>query len=314
MKLIDFDQIKNLNIPPLSFYNWVDEIIRNKDKMILPVKTSIKFNKNSMFYNFMPAVIPSINRAGIKIVTRYPNRSPSIESLILIFDFENGNPLALMDGTYITAMRTGAVAAHSVKLFARQDWQVLSIIGLGNTARAALEVISCLYPEKSIDVHILRYKNQHDLFIKCFEGNRNLHFTVCDTVEETISKSDVIISAVTFYPNDICNDSCFPEGCLLLPIHTRGFTNCDLFFDKVFADDKDHIKNFKNFDKFKSFAEVHDVISGKKPGRENTKERILVYNIGIGLHDLYCANKILNQIQTSTEFDLEEPAEKFWVK
>ena len=101
---------------------------------------------------------------------------------------------------------------------------------------------------------------------------------------------------------------------MVIPVHTLGFTNCDLFFDKVFADDYGHVKHFKYFDKFKSFAEVSDVVNGIKPGRENDEERILVYNIGIALHDIYYAGQIYGKMENSaTEVEFLPPTERFWL-
>lgn len=74
--------------------------------------------------------------------------------------------------------------------------------------------------------------------------------------------------------------------------------NCDLFFDKVYADDTDHVKHFKYFNQFKRFAEVSDVLNGAAEGRQSDSERILVYNIGLSMHDIYFAAKIYQLAET----------------
>lgn len=89
----------------------------------------------------------------------------------------------------------------------------------------------------------------------------------------------------------------FKSGVLVVPVHTRGFQNCDLVFDKVFADDEGHVKGFKYFDRFRKFGELSDVLSGKIEGRSSNEERILSYNIGLGLHDVYFAYKIIENIK-----------------
>lgn len=153
-------------------------------------------------------------------------------------------------------------------------------------------------------------------FTEAFSGYSNVEFVVCEDYKEVIDGSDVILSAVTYAEEDFCENKYFKEGCLVVPIHTRGFTNCDLFFDKVFADDRGHVQNFKYFNKFKSFAEISDVLEGTAKGRENDKERILAYNIGISLHDIYFAEQIyqLAKMQgKGTECSLEAPKDKFWI-
>ena len=256
---------------------------------------------------------------GVKLVTRYPERKPSLDSTILLYDLQTGENVAVLDGNWITAMRTGAVAAHSVKLLAVKDFSEIGYIGLGNTARASLDVLLALYPDRRRTVKLKKYKDQHELFAERFspeksDNYKNVRFEYCDTFEEVIGGSDVIVSAATVFEDDVCADEYFKEGVLVVPIHTRGFTNCDLFFDKVFADDVNHVHGFKYFDRVRSFAEVTDVVNGRAPGRENDKERILAYNIGIALHDIYFAGKLYELCKDNCpEIDLNAPKEKFWV-
>ena len=123
-------------------------------------------------------------------------------------------------------------------------------------------------------------------------------------------------SCATYFENDICPDEYFDEGVLVIPIHTRGFTNCDLFFNKVYADDYGHVCHFKNFNKFKSFAEVCDVVNYNAIGRENNRERILIYNIGLAIHDINFAAHIYQLIKDDDkllELDMLDPKEKFWI-
>lgn len=227
--------------------------------------------------------------------------------------------MAVVDGNWITAMRTGAVAAHSIKLLAVENFSVIGYIGLGNTARASLAVLLALYPDKHLTIKLKRYKDQHELFAERFavdkcDDYKNVTFEYCDYFEEVVRDSDIVVSAATVFENDICSDDCFKEGVLVVPIHTRGFTNCDLFFDKVFADDVNHVHGFRYFDQFRFFAEISDVVNGEALGRENNKERILAYNIGIALHDIFFAGKLYELCgDQCPEISLNAPTQKFWV-
>ncbi|MBE6060854.1 MAG: ornithine cyclodeaminase [Clostridium sulfidigenes] len=318
MKILTHSDIIDLNIEPIQCYEWVSSMLKNKGDVILPAKISIKPTEE-IFYNVMPSLIPQYNCGGLKVVNRYPSRKPALDSQIMIYDYDTGNIKAIMDGNYITTMRTGAVAAHSIKLLGKRNFSKIGIIGLGNQARATLKVLLALFPNRKFVLKLMKYKEQHVLFqkyIESFTNSKNVEFVMCDSYNDTVKGSDVIISSVTYFSKDICEDNCFDEGCLVVPIHTRGFMNCDLFFDKVYADDTDHVKGFKYFNKFNKFAEVSDVLNGKSDGRINDTERILAYNIGLSMHDIYFAEKIYeiaNEKQIGKEISLDSPKEKFWI-
>ena len=321
MKIIGFDDVRSLNISPELCYEWAGEMIRRKGEAFLPPK--IHMNRpGGVFCNVMPCYVPfdSVTVGGVKAVTRYPERKPALDSKILLFNADTGEFLALLDGNWITAMRTGAVAAHSVKHLAKSSWSTVGMIGLGNVARACMLVLSSVVTDRKMTVKLLRYKDQAELFAERFKESGNLQFQIADTVEECIRGSDVVISCATYFENDIAQDDWFDEGVLVVPVHTRGFTNCDLFFDKVFADDTGHVKDFKNFAEFRYFAEVSDMVNGRAAGRENDRERILAYNIGISLHDVSFAAHIYRMMKDKadvfaklTDADMHDPAEKFWL-
>ena len=321
MKIITFQDIIDMKIKPSMCFDWAEAMIKNKKQALLPPKISIK-PMDGVFCNVMPSVIPGLEDTswgGVKVVTRYPDRVPSLESRILLMNADNGEFLALMDGTWITTMRTGAVAAHSIMLFAKKNFTTIGMMGLGNVVRSTLIVLMDQLPNREFQIKLLKYKGQEEDLVRRFASYSNLHFTFVDTPEEMVKGSDVVISGATYLPYDVCSDDCFDKGVLVQPIHTLGFTNCDLFFDKVFADDLGHVHHFKNFDKFKQFAEVCDVVNGKKPGRESDDERILAYNIGVSIHDINFAASIYQLMEAQgvlnslPDVDMRDPKEKFWV-
>ena len=170
--------------------------------------------------------------------------------------------------------------------------------------------------DREFNIKLLEYKGQERIFASRFKDYPNLHFSFVKDVHTMVKGSEVVISGATYLPQDVCDDSAFDQGVTVVPIHTLGFTNCDLFFDKVYADDYGHVCHFKNFDKFRQFAEVHDVLLGKAVGRENNDERILVYNIGISMHDVNFATHIYQKLKSNhslPEIEMRFPEEKFWV-
>ena len=88
-----------------------------------------------------------------------------------------------------------------------------------------------------------------------------------------------------------------------------------MFFDKIYGDDTNHIKGFKYFSKFKKFDELSNVLLAKNPGRENDKERIIAYNIGIALHDIFFANHLYEMLKADSvqSFIQYKESKKFWI-
>lgn len=313
MKIITHQDILNLNITPGEAYDWSEFVIKNKNRAILPPKISIKPDTmEGVFCNVMPCYFGDFG--GVKMVTRYPDRAPSLDSQLMLLDTKTGVTKALIDANFITALRTGAVCVHSLLQFAVKDFSTIGMMGLGNVARATAIILFDKVKDRKLTVKLLKFNDEHQLFADRFKDCENVEFQFCDTAEEVVDGSDVVISAVTYAGQNLCEDKYFKPGVVVIPVHTLGFTNCDLFFDKVFADDYGHVKHFKYFDKFKSFAEVSDVVNGIKPGRENDEERILVYNIGIALHDIYYAGQIYGKMENSaTEVEFLPPTERFWL-
>lgn len=295
MKIITAEEIKSLNISHKECLDWVVDMLKCKSNAILPPKISMKTDGH-IFYNTMPCILKDFDIAGIKCVNRYPNSNPCIRADLLLYDLTTGDLKALIDATDITRMRTGAVAAHSMILFAKSDYKTIGLIGLGSVTSATMDIFLDHTKGKSLIVKLYKYKDHAEKFIKRYENYTNVQFIICDTYEETITDSDIIVSGVTYAEKDFCDNKCYKEGCLVVPIHTLGFQNCDLFFDKVYGDDYSHICGFKYFKEFANFNEVSAVVNGTVNGREDDKERILVYNIGIAVHDIYYSHKIYEKM------------------
>lgn len=315
MKIISKNQIKDLHITPSICVDWVKESFSLKEKAQLPAKISVHPQGND-FFTSMPCLLPpEFSRFGIKIVHRITGGIPALGSDILLYNSLTGELLAMLDGDWITTMRTGAVATLAIQTLRASYSSTYGFIGLGNTARATMLCLLDSQKEIFHTVYLLKYKDQADLFIERFNNYRNVQFIVVDTIEELISRSDTIVSCITDAKDLLCpQDGLFKEGCLVVPIHTRGFQNCDLFFDKIYGDDTEHVKGFRYFSKFKQYAELKDVLSGKAAGRENDKERILSYNIGLGLHDILFASKIYDMLsEKAKDIKIQKETSKFWI-
>jgi ornithine cyclodeaminase/alanine dehydrogenase-like protein (mu-crystallin family) len=291
MKVYSDADIIELGVTPRQCVEWARQSLCSKPNADLPPKTWQHF-PNDVFVNTMPCYVPEIKRYGVKVVTRHPGCYPALKSKILLVDMEDGNCLACMDGNWITAMRTGAVAALAGKTFTNNFKSAsFGFVGLGSMARSTMECLCSLF-DCSHDIWLLRYKDQAEKFIDMFAGESNLMFHITDSREELIDRTDALFSCVTVMNEQFLPASFYPKGYTLIPVHTRGFQDCDIVFDRIFGDDTGHLKCFQHFSEFKSFNEFTDVLLGNVPGRKSADDRIISYNIGLGLHDVWFASNI----------------------
>jgi len=126
----------------------VEEAFRlyGEGEVQMPPKLYLTFEKGDL--RCMPVYIPSLGIAGVKNVNVHPanRRLPTVMALISLVDPDSGFPLAVMDGTYITALRTGAAGAVAARHLARQDAEVAGFVGAGRQAETQLEGLMIVRP------------------------------------------------------------------------------------------------------------------------------------------------------------------------
>lgn len=318
MLVLDFKTIKNMNVSEKEIYQWCNEAWKMKDRCILPAKMKM-WEGVSGRYITMPCVIPDYDIAGIKFISRNVddvNGIPARNSHIFIQKRSELGLLAVEDGMWITNMRTAAIAVHSVIEYSSDDARTLGIMGLGLVAYAFMMFLGKVSTRK-YTIKLLRYKDQAEKFIERFKDKfSQFGFEIVDNYVD-ICSCDIVVSAVSFARKEFASDEVFKPGCLVVPIHTAGFQNCDLFFDKVIIDDAEHVKHFKYYEHFKDKAcEVSQIENGERCGRDNNTQRILAYCGGIALHDLYCGYKIYQkalQKGCGISVDMKYPEQHLWI-
>ena len=298
MKHITNEDIINLNISPEQCVEWVRDAFILKSECQLPAKMSVHPTGND-FFTTMPCLLPSeYRRFGAKVVSRIVGRVPALKSDMMLFDSQSGELLAIVDCNWITAMRTGAVATLAIKTLRQSQASEYAFIGLGSTARATLTCLLNSCADEHLNIRLFRYKDQAERIQEEYGHYKNASFTIVDTTTELVKGADVVVSCITDASGLLVEDeSLFKPGVLVVPVHTRGFQNCDTTFDKVFADDTDHVKGFKYFSEFREFHQLEEVLKGDVTGRANDSERILSDNIGLGLHDVLYASRIYDKLR-----------------
>ncbi len=297
MRYITSEEIASLNISPATCVDWVREAFMIKRECVLPPKISIH-PQGTDFINTMPCLLPpSYHRFGCKVVSRIKGAHPALKSDMMLLDSSTGATIAILNSDWITAMRTGAVAALAINTFRRPGARIYAFVGLGAMGHATLDCFLATNPDSPIVIRLKRYKNHAETVAREYAHHKNVTFEFADSMQELVRDADVVVSCITDADGLLVDDtSLFKPGVLVVPVHTRGFQNCDTIFEKVFADDEGHVSGFKYFSQLRSFGEIGDVLTGHLAGRTNDTERILSYNIGLGLHDVFFATKIMQLI------------------
>jgi ornithine cyclodeaminase/alanine dehydrogenase-like protein (mu-crystallin family) len=294
--IISDEMIKSLNINIKLILNIIENNIKNKNNFLLPTKSSIKL-QNEGFFNTMPCICEPYYTC--KIVIRNTKNRPSLSGNIVLYDTDTSELLSTMDCKWITSIRTGAVSIIATKYLAKSDFKDISLVGLGQTVKAYMQCFLIQYPDRKVNFHLFKYKNHCEEFIKEY-NQKNITWIIHDEIEDLFSQADIIVSGVTFKKDLFTeNTDIYKKGVLIIPIQTRGFQNCDTIFDNVVVDDDKHVKSFKNYGKFRKYQELTDIINKKCKGRVSDDDRILAYNIGLGIHDNKLASLVYKRIVNS---------------
>lgn len=267
-----------------------------------PPKPGIHPQQNA-FIHAMPGYLLRKRTAGLKWVssftTNFEYDIPTVMGLIVLNDVKTGQPLAVMDCRWITAMRTGAASAVAAKFLARRDAEIVGIVGAGIQGRYNLLALKEVLPEirvaRIFDISKKVLKQYLDSMSKILSfrvENRN-------SLKDVIKGADVIVTATGKLERPIFKEEWVSEGALILPVHHRGWENQTLHkVDKFVTDDwQQLLRANKEVGGFygplpELYAELGEIVLGQKPGRKNNRERIIDFNYGLAIEDVAMAKEI----------------------
>lgn len=283
-------------LTPRRALECVRRAFEAKRNSLLPHKLHLPYT-DGKFFNIMPAVMQHEGIMGAKLVTSISGRSSRVDADILLYNAESGELLAHMAAGFITAQRTGAVAALAVHKLARPGFRSLALAGLGACGMATLHCLAALYAEANLELRLLRYKDHAQQAIDSFSARTNWKFCMAESTQELFYGADVCISCLPQVQGLLATAEAFAPGCLVIPVHPYGFENCDTQFDRVVVDDKANAATLPGYRMFRNCTEMADILSHMVRGRKRDSERILCYCTGIALHDLMCAKYILEHLK-----------------
>jgi alanine dehydrogenase len=272
-------------------------------KVIMPSKDHLVLDYPEKLFNILKGYVQPIDTAGVKVIGdfhgNYEHGLPSELALITLYRPETGAPFAIVDGTLITWMRTGAVTAIGAKYLANPDSRVLGHIGARGTAWYNVPMLDLLFDFEEIRVTSKRPESRQRFAAK-MTAQLGKKIVVKSTTEETVRDADIIIDASRLLEHQILvRDDWVKPGALIQPYGAVLSVEPALPFmvDKMVVDDWNQCKQ-SQYGQFAGliqagelrgehiYAEIGEVVAGRKPGRQSAAERILFWHKGFAISDI----------------------------
>jgi alanine dehydrogenase len=254
--------------------------------------------------------------SGVKVVgdfvPNYRQGLPSELGLVTLYDPHTGVPLAVMDATLLTETRTGAMTAVGAKHLARADAKVLGHAGARGTAFSNVTMLDELFDLDEIRVTSRRPESR-EAFGEQLRREISTPVRVVDTVEEAFEDADILVEATRLTePAPLLRTSAVKPGAFVVPYGTVSAVELDLLdaMDKVVVDDwrearsgqfgalRRHVDTGRLSEE-SLHAELGEILTGRKPGREHPDERILLWHRGLSILDVAVAFLVLQRAEAA---------------
>ena len=293
----------------------------SEGKSTVPLRTNIDIPEEKGQSLYMPAYVSGTEPAlGVKIIATYPNNIdkglPSVPATMIVQNVETGIVEAVMDGTYLTQLRTGAVQGAATDVLARKDSKIAALFGTGGQAATQLEAMLTVRPLEEVRVFDID-KERCEKFAE--EMSEKLHsfsttIKAVSSAEEAVKEADIITTATTSKQATF-NRKFVKEGA-----HINGvgaFTpemhelpeeviqDADkIIFDTtegVLSEAGDIITPLekKLINKNDYQGDLGEVLLGKINGRENDQQLTVFKTVGTAVLDVITAQKILKKAKNS---------------
>jgi ornithine cyclodeaminase/alanine dehydrogenase-like protein (mu-crystallin family) len=280
----------------------VEKAFREKGegKVEMPPKPGVHSRPNS-FIHAMPAYIAATGALGVKWVAGYPENSkrglPYISGLLVLNDPDTGLPLAVMDCVWITAMRTGAATTVAACYLARENSKVLGVLGAGVQGFSNLEALKVLFPIERVTVYDID-EGQVERYVKRIRSCwPDMKIQRSHEPREAVEGMDIVVTAgpIVRPPHATIKAGWLSEGAFASMVDFDSYWSGEALaeVDKFSTDDipqLDHYRTLGYFQRIPSiYAELGELVTGKKPGRQSARERTVACNLGLAIDDLATA-------------------------
>jgi ornithine cyclodeaminase/alanine dehydrogenase len=297
------DDVAGLGLPMSDVLAAVEESFRLKGRgeVGLPAKIGVEAGGGA-FAHAMPAFVPAAGALGVKWVGSFPGNParglPAVSGLIVLSDPATGLPIAVMDATLVTALRTGASAGVAARWLAREGAAVAAVVGCGVQGRASLRALAEALP----GLRRVRCRDKSEAAAQDFVDELGLllpglEMRICGSAPEAVLGADVVVTAIPMDGRRPPLDAgLLGRGALAVALdYDAAWTAAAMAeCDRLVTDDLSQTQATKAAGAHLAGLPVIDadlgrVVAGLEPGRRDAAQRILCLNLGIATHDVLTA-------------------------
>jgi ornithine cyclodeaminase/alanine dehydrogenase-like protein (mu-crystallin family) len=293
--------VRELNLSMPEIVAALESMFREKGegRVEMPPKVGVHTMPDA-FLHAMPAYIPAQRAVGMKWVGGYPANQqrglPYISGLLILNDAETGLPLSVMDCTWITAKRTGAATMIAAKYLARPESQTVGILGCGVQGRSNLEALQVGFQIKTVHAYDSN-QNVCETYAREMSDQLGLNVIPVSNPKAAVEGSDIVVTSgpILRKPHATIQRDWLAEGAFASLVDFDSYWHPDALHqvDKFCTDDVPQFEHYREIGYFqnvpKIYAELSDLVPGRKPGRETPQERTIACNLGLALEDIATA-------------------------
>jgi len=296
--------VEALEIPMAEVIAVVEAALREKGEGTaeMPPKPGVHPGPDA-FIHAMPAYLAGLGAAGLKWVSGFPANPerglPYISGLFILNDAETGLPLAVMDCTWITAVRTGAATAVAAKHLARPDARVAGIVACGVQGRTNLEALACVLPlERALAYDILPEAAR--AYAREMGERLGIEVVPVDSAEEAVRGADVVVTSgpIRKDPRPTIPAGWLRPGAFACALDFDSYWTGEAMreVDRFATDDAAQLTYYRTVGYFREtpepYADLGEIVTGRRPGREGAEERTFSMNLGLAIEDVATARLI----------------------
>jgi alanine dehydrogenase len=305
MRLYSESQVRSAVTPDEVIQAIRSAFARGFAALRMPVRTTLELDGALLLV--MPCYDPGLNAAGVKLVS--VSAKAGVHATYELLDPAKGISIARMEADYLTDLRTAATSAVATDLLARKDAQTLGVFGCGRQAVAHLSVLPCV---RKLKRFLVCGSGRSDLKAFCAKMKKEHALDIEITDAQTVARESDVICTCTTAREPLFDGRRLRPGTHLNLVgafrpETREVDDATVKRARVVVDTYDGameeagdllipIRN-GSVERSHIVADLHEITSGKKPGRANPDQITLFKSVGCALEDLVTAQLIYRQVE-----------------